>query len=107
MTMILTNVTMVGCMDVLESDRGDFRCRHAIDISSCLHVVKQIHPQLHNKYKANSMAADDLATGGKASTPMIILMNSSSAIFLWHSWLTTLWDIITCCLRSQEQKGIT
>ena len=34
MTMILTSVTMVGWEDVSDSDWGDFRCRHAIDISS-------------------------------------------------------------------------
>ena len=36
MTMILTCVTMVGWADVLDSDRGDFRCRHAVDISSLI-----------------------------------------------------------------------
>ena len=36
MTMILTCVTMVGWADVLDSDRGDFRRRRAVDISSCL-----------------------------------------------------------------------
>ena len=34
MTMILTCVTMVRWADVLNSDRGDFRHRRAIDISS-------------------------------------------------------------------------
>ena len=34
MTMILTSVTMEGWVDVLDSDRGDFRCRRAVDISS-------------------------------------------------------------------------
>ena len=34
MTMILTCVTMVGWADVPDSDRGDFRCWRAIDISS-------------------------------------------------------------------------
>ena len=34
MTMILTSVTMVRWADVLDSDWGDFRRRHAIDISS-------------------------------------------------------------------------
>ena len=34
MTMILTCVTMVGWADVLDSDRGDFRRRHAVNISS-------------------------------------------------------------------------
>ena len=33
MTMILTGVTMVGWADVPDSDRGDFRCRRAIDMS--------------------------------------------------------------------------
>ena len=33
-TMILTSVTMVGWADVPDSDRGDFRRRRAIDISS-------------------------------------------------------------------------
>ena len=36
MTMILTNVTMVGWADVLDSDQGDFRRWRAIDISSCV-----------------------------------------------------------------------
>ena len=35
MTMILTSVTMMGWVDVPDSDRGDFRYQHAIDISSC------------------------------------------------------------------------
>ena len=34
MTMILTCVTMVRRADVLDSDRGDFRRRRAVDISS-------------------------------------------------------------------------
>ena len=34
MSMILTSVTMVGWMDVPDSDRGDFRRRRAVDISS-------------------------------------------------------------------------
>ena len=34
MTMILTCVTMVGWADVPDSDRGDFRRRRAVDISS-------------------------------------------------------------------------
>ena len=33
-TMILTSVIMVGWADVLDSDWGDFRCRHAVNISS-------------------------------------------------------------------------
>ena len=33
-TMILSCVTMVGWADVPDSDRGDFRCRRAVDISS-------------------------------------------------------------------------
>ena len=36
MTMILTCVTLVGWADVPDSDRGDFRCRRAIDISSLI-----------------------------------------------------------------------
>ena len=35
-TMILTCVTMTGWADVPDSDRGDFRRRRAVDISSCL-----------------------------------------------------------------------
>ena len=35
-TMILTSVTMVGWADVPDSDRGDFRRRRAVDISSWL-----------------------------------------------------------------------
>ena len=34
MTMILTCVTMLGWADVPDSDRGDFRRRRAVDISS-------------------------------------------------------------------------
>ena len=34
MTMILTGVTMVGWADVPDSDRGEFRRRLAVDISS-------------------------------------------------------------------------
>ena len=36
MTMILTCVTMVGWADVPDSDRGDFRRRPAVDISSLI-----------------------------------------------------------------------
>ena len=36
MTMILTCVTMVRWADAPDSDRGDFRRRRAIDISSSL-----------------------------------------------------------------------
>ena len=39
MTMILTCVTMLGWADVPDSDRGDFRRRRAVDISSLVHVV--------------------------------------------------------------------
>ena len=39
MTMTLTGVTMVGWADVPDSDRGDFRRRGAIDISSLFYVV--------------------------------------------------------------------
>ena len=38
MTMILTGVTMVGWADVPDSERGDFRRRRAVDISSLYHV---------------------------------------------------------------------
>ena len=34
MSMILTSVTMVGWADVKDSERGDFRRRRAVDISS-------------------------------------------------------------------------
>ena len=61
MTMILTSVTMVGWADVPDSDRGDFRRRRAVDISSFpnfsslskhtlaieYHVyIRQVSPQL-------------------------------------------------------------
>ena len=39
MIMILTCVTMVGWVDVPDSDRGDFRRRRALDISSCLYCL--------------------------------------------------------------------
>ena len=39
MTMILTGVTMVGWADISDSDWGDFKCRHAIDISSFVYFV--------------------------------------------------------------------
>ena len=48
MTMILTNVTMVGCADVLNSDWGDFRHWHAIDISS--QVTKMLQYRDHSGY---------------------------------------------------------
>ena len=38
MTMILIYVIMVGWADVPDSDRGDFRRRHAVDISSCVYL---------------------------------------------------------------------
>ena len=34
MAMVLSSVTMVGWADVPDSDRGDFRCQRAIDISN-------------------------------------------------------------------------
>ena len=34
MAMILTSVTMVGWASVLDSERGEFRRRHAVDIST-------------------------------------------------------------------------
>ena len=40
MTMILTSVTMVGWSDVPDSDRGDFRRRRAVGISSFVTVFK-------------------------------------------------------------------
>ena len=43
MTMILTSVTMVGWADVLDSDWGDFRRRHAVDISSFKHCFTHHH----------------------------------------------------------------
>ena len=42
MTMILTCVTMVGWADVPDSDRGDFRRRRAVDISSLLSLLGAI-----------------------------------------------------------------
>ena len=41
MTMILTCVTMVRWADVPDSDRGDFRRRRAVDISSFMHAPSQ------------------------------------------------------------------
>ena len=41
MTMMLTCVTMVGWMDVPDSDRGDFRRQHAVDISSFVYAPSQ------------------------------------------------------------------
>ena len=40
MTMMLTSVTMVWWADVLDSERGDFRRRRAIDISSYIWNMK-------------------------------------------------------------------
>ena len=40
MIMIMTSVTMVGKADMPGSDRGDFRCRCAVDISSFIHPNK-------------------------------------------------------------------
>ena len=34
MTVIMTYVTMVGWVDIPDSDRGDFRRQRAVDISS-------------------------------------------------------------------------
>ena len=39
MTMMLTSVTAVGLADVPDSDRGDYRRRRAIDISSYFHYI--------------------------------------------------------------------
>ena len=38
MTMVLTCVTMVGWTDVPDSDRGDFRHRRAVDVSSYSYI---------------------------------------------------------------------
>ena len=43
MTMILTCVTMVGWADVPDSDRGDFRRRRAVDISSLGHTHRLLY----------------------------------------------------------------
>ena len=53
MTMILTSVTMVGWADVPDSDWGDFRRRHAVDISSftmtlALKLVPRTEIEIHN-----------------------------------------------------------
>ena len=45
MTMILTSVTMLGWADVPDSDWGDFRHRHAIDISSCTRISSSLWGQ--------------------------------------------------------------
>ena len=42
MTMILTCVTMVGWADVLDNDRGDFRRRRAVVISSFGYIAKSL-----------------------------------------------------------------
>ena len=42
MTMILTSVTMVGWADLPDSDRGDFRRRRAVDITSFKLLYKQM-----------------------------------------------------------------
>ena len=54
MTMILTCVTMVGWADVPDSDRGDFRRRRAVDISSCSWSISCV-------YTTNVMCNDDIA----------------------------------------------
>ena len=41
MTMILTSVAMVGWADVPDSNRGDFRHRHAVDISTGCPAVRE------------------------------------------------------------------
>ena len=53
MTMILTCVTMVGWADIPESDRGDFRRRRAVDISSslwyiCIYLSSASPAYIHN-----------------------------------------------------------
>ena len=49
MTMILTCVTMVGWADVLDSDRGDFRRRRAVDLSS--------YQELYAKYSCAGLSS--------------------------------------------------
>ena len=46
MTMILTSVTMVGWADVPDSDRGDFRCWRAVDISNFIFISLQIRSSI-------------------------------------------------------------
>ena len=41
-------VTKVRCKDLPDSDRGDFRCRHAIDSSSWRHCDKNTALRSHN-----------------------------------------------------------
>ena len=53
MIMILTCVTMVGWADVLDSDRGDFRHRRAVDISSCWDELKYFLYELKQHRKNN------------------------------------------------------
>ena len=49
MTMILTCVTMVGWADVPDSDRGDFRHRRAVDISSFENVLVRSGMEIANQ----------------------------------------------------------
>ena len=46
MTMILTCVTIVGWADVKDNDRGDFRRRHAVDISSSKQAITSLYSDL-------------------------------------------------------------
>ena len=54
MTIILTNVTMVGWADVLDSDRGDFKRWHAVNISSFLHLSNRLSSchEMKNKHSS-------------------------------------------------------
>ena len=71
-TMILTSVTMLGSADVPYSDRGDFRRRRAVDISSSTHtelllwrlnrlVSNRMGP--HIRFKCRLLARDKLSQG--------------------------------------------
>ena len=47
MILILTSVTMAGWADVLDSDRGDFRRRRAVDISGFWYILSVIFKLCH------------------------------------------------------------
>ena len=61
MTMVLSCVTMVGWAGVPDSDRGDFRRRRAVDISSCSKIaIRHMGGMLNQDVDIASLGAQNV-----------------------------------------------
>ena len=89
MTMILICVTMVRWADVPDSDRGDFRRRRAVDISSLYRFYSKFtywHPRCYAKYGIHSHTS--AAAGLPADSDRRYSL-SRSVSRSWYAWLMT------------------